>query len=228
MEKIKFLFVNLLIFVILSSGVSPALSQNETATPTPNQTTAAPTVTATTPATPAVTPVPTVAKFRVGPTVRLRPVTDVIKRNQDGIIEVYVDNPSLNDVKLTIEARISVPSGFHVYGQQFGMSGGAGTVTGIFEAPPGTGRVIPIAIKVDESARLGSHSLQFTATYWPGDNKDSYQVQSLTYSVNVMEASAEPKKPPEGAETPASKIPGFIGVLAIVSILAVARLLSRK
>ncbi|MCG2728384.1 MAG: hypothetical protein L6244_07045, partial [Candidatus Methanoperedenaceae archaeon] len=61
MEKIKFLFVNLLIFVILSSGITPALSLNET---TPNQTTAAPTVAATTPATPAVTPVPTVAKFR--------------------------------------------------------------------------------------------------------------------------------------------------------------------
>lgn len=236
MEKIKFLFVNLLLFVILSSGVSPALSQiNETATPT-----ATPTVTAT-PAAPTATATPTVAattaaptaaatpaKFRVGPTVRLRPVTDVIERTQDGIVEIYMDNPSLNDVTLKVEARVSVPSGIHLYGQSFGQAGAAGTVMGTFEIPPGGVRTINVAIKADKSARIGSHSLQFTVLYWPDDNKDNYQPISLTYGVTVKEASEEPEKPPEGAGTPTTKIPGFGAVLAIFGVFAIARLLSRK
>lgn len=149
----------------------PSLAQNETATPTA---TPSPTVIVTTaPPTPTATPVPTVAKFRVGPTVRLRPVTDVIERNQDGIVEIYMDNPSLNDVTLSVEARVSVPSGIHVYGQSFGQAGAAGMVMGTFEVPPGTARTINVAIKANKSARIGSHSLQFTGLYWPGDNKDN-------------------------------------------------------
>lgn len=229
MEK-RLLFVSVLVLGIVLSGVSPSLALNETATPTPANTTPAPTptvVVTTAPATPAPTPVPTEAKFRVGPTVRLRPVIDVIERNQDGIVEIYMDNPTLNDVTLTVEARVAVPSGIHVYGQGFGSAGAAGMVMGTFEVPPGNARTINVAIKADKSARIGSHSLQFTGLYWPGDNKDKYQPISLTYNVNIKEASEEPEKPPEGAETPA-KIPGFAGVLAIVSILAVARLLSKK
>ena len=52
-------------------------------------------------------------KFRVGPTVVLRPVNDVITKDEDGLVELYVDNPSLNDVTLNVDARISVPSGIH-------------------------------------------------------------------------------------------------------------------
>lgn len=226
METKKFVFVNLLVFAILSGGVSPALSQNETATPTVTAT-----VTATaTPAetTEAPTAMATPGKFRVGPTVRLRPVVDVIERNQDGLVELYMDNPSLNDVTLNVEARVSVPSGIHVYGQGFGMAGAAGTVMGIFEIPPGVARTISVSIKADKSARIGSHSMQFSGLYWPGENKDNYQPISLTYGVNVKAASEEPEKPPEGAETPASSIPGFAGVLAIVSILGAVHLLSRN
>jgi hypothetical protein len=230
-KAIKFLFVNLLIFVILSSGVSPALSQNETATPTPNATTAAPTVTATTAApTAAATP----AKFRVGPSVTLRPVTDVIEANQDGIAELFMNNPSLNDVTLNVDARVSVPSGIHVYGQSFGQAAGAGVVAGTFSVPPGTSRTIIVVVKADKSARIGSHTLSFTGLYWPGDDKDNYQPLSLTYPITVKEASknpesaeiSNPEKVPKGAETP--KVPGFGAVLAIFGVLAIARLLSRK
>ncbi|MFA4935384.1 MAG: PGF-CTERM sorting domain-containing protein [Candidatus Methanoperedens sp.] len=242
MKTLKLLFVNLLIFVILAS---PALSQNDTnatATPTVTATTAAPTATATpaattavstptvvvttAPATPAVTPVPTEGKFRVGPTVNLRPVTDVVEKNQDAIVELYMDNSDLNDVTLTVEARITVPSGIHVYGQGFGLAGAAGVVMGRFEVPPGTARTISVNIKADESARIGSHSIKFTGLYYPGANKDNYQPISLTYPVTVKEASKEiPEETPAG--TPKG-IPGFGAVLAIFGVFAIARLLSRK
>ncbi len=237
MKTLKHLFVSLLIFAILAS---PALSQNDTnATATPAATTAAPTAAATTaaptatvvvttaPATPAVTPVPTEGKFRVGPTVNLRPVTDVVEKNQDAIVELYMDNPGLNDVTLTVEARITVPSGIHVYGQGFALAVGGGVAMGQFEVPPGTARIISVNIKADESARIGSHSIKFTGLYYPGSNKDNYQPISLTYPVTVKAASKE--IPPEGTTTPTPKgIPGFGAVLAIFGVFAIARLLSRK
>ncbi len=255
MKTLKLLLVNLLIFVILAS---PALSQtNETtpnqtttaptvaattaaptATATPAATTAAPTVVATT-AAPTATPVPTAAapgKFRVGPSVTLRPVVDVIETNQDGIVELFMNNPSLNDVTLNVDARVGVPSGIHVYGESFGQAAGAGQVYGTFSVPPGTARTIAIVIKADKSARIGSHTLSFTGLYWPDDNKDNFQPLSLTYSVTVKEPSkspesAEPSNPkavPAGAETPKVQIPGFGAVLAIFGVFAIARLLSRK
>ncbi len=235
MKTLRILFVNLLVFVILTS---PALSQNE---PTPNQTTASPTVAATT-AVPTVTatPVPTATaavtegKFRVGPSVTLRPVTDVIEATQDGIVELFMNNPSLNDVTLNVDARVSVPSGIHVYGQSFGEGAGAGVVAGTFTVPPGTSRTIILVIKADKSARIGSHTLQFTGLYWPGDNKDNFQPISLTYPVTIKEPSknpesADPSNPesvPKGAETP--KAPGFGAVMAILGVFAMAHLLSRK
>lgn len=235
MKTLKLLIVNLLVLMMLTS---PALSQNET---TPVETTIVPTVTATT-AVPTVTativPTATAAvtpgKFRVGPSVTLRPVTDVIESTQDGIVELFMNNPSLNDVTLNVDARVSVPSGIHVYGQSFGEAAGAGVVAGTFSVPSGTSRTIILVIKADKSARIGSHSLQFTGLYWPGDNKDDFQPISLTYPVTIKEPSknpdsADPSNPgavPEGAETP--KTPGFGVVLGIFGVFAVARLLSRK
>ena len=77
-------------------------------------------------------------KFRVGPTVVLRPANDVITENEDGLVELYIDNPSLNEVTLNVDARISVPSGIHVSGQGFAQAGAAGTVYGTFSVPPGS------------------------------------------------------------------------------------------
>ncbi|MCX9025090.1 MAG: PGF-CTERM sorting domain-containing protein [Candidatus Methanoperedens sp.] len=240
MKTFKLLFVNLLILVILAS---PALSQtndttNQTTTATVTATTTATTVPTTVATTVAVTATaaPTTGKFRVGPSVTLRPVTDVIDTNQDGIVELFMNNPSLNDVTLNVDARISVPSGIHVYGQSFGEAAGAGVVAGTFSVPPGTSRTIIVVIKADSSARLGSHTLQFTGLYWPDDNKDAFQPLSLTYPVTVNAASKNPTSPdianpsavPTGAETPKVQIPGFGVLLAIFGVFAIARLLSRK
>ncbi|MDY6964871.1 MAG: hypothetical protein SVM80_02710 [Halobacteriota archaeon] len=108
----------------------------ETSTPTP-------TTTPTPTATPTVTPTSTStteseAKFRVGPVVRLRPVNDVITANEDGLVELFMSNPSLNDVTLHVDTYINAPSGIHVYGEGFGQAAAAGTIYGTFDVPPGT------------------------------------------------------------------------------------------
>jgi len=227
MKNIRILGVILLVFV---SMAMPALSQNET---TPNATTA-PTVTATTAAPTTAAPTATAAvtqgKFRVGPSITLRPVTEVIEANQDGIVELFMNNPSLNDVTLTVDAQVKVPSGIHVYGESFGQGAGAGVVAGTFSVPPGTSRIITVTVKADKSARLGSHTLSFTGLYWPGDDKDHYQPLSLTYSVTVKEPSkVVPDEPKTTAtEAPKSQIPGFGVVLGIFGVLTIAGLLSRK
>ncbi len=234
MKTIRILSVILLVFVSLAI---PALSQNETTpvatTSTPNvtATTAVPTTVPPTTAVPTATAAVTPGKFRVGPSVTLRPVTEVIEANQDGIVELFMNNPSLNDVTLNVDARISVPSGIHVYGESFGQGAGAGVVAGTFSVPPGTSRTIVVTIKADKSARIGSHTLMFTGLYWPGDDKDNFQPLSLTYSVNVKEPSKDAESTPKtttAAETPKSQIPGFGVILGIFGVLTVARLLSRK
>ncbi len=175
-------------------------------------------------------PVTTSGKFRVGPSVTLRPVTDVIEANQDGIVELFMSNPSLNDVTLNVDARVSVPSGIHVYGESFGQAAGAGVVAGTFSVPPGTSRTIILTIKADRSARIGSHTIQFTGLYYPDENKDAYNPMSLTYSITVKEPSNKPEEPPKEAQANAipSKTPGFGVILAIFGVFAIARLLSRK
>ncbi len=146
-------------------------------------------------------------EFRVGPSVTLRPVTDVIDANQDGLVELYMNNPSFNDVTLNVDARVSVPSGIHVYGESFGQTAGTGQVYGTFSVPPGTARTISVVIKADNSARIGSHTLQFTGLYWPGDNRENYQPLSLTYSVNVKEPSNNPESPAPSTPTPTTPSP---------------------
>jgi len=232
-QTIKKILLMLCVVSVIAAGLPVALAQtNESNATNVTPTVATPVVT--TP--PVATPVPTEGKFRVGPSVTLRPVTDLIETNQDGIVELFMNNPSLNEVTLNVDARISVPSGIHVYGQSFGEGAGAGVVAGTFSVPPGTSRTIILVITADKSARIGSHSIMFTGLYWPGNNKDNFQPLSLTYSVTVKEPSknpesADPSNPgavPKGAETPKQSIPGFGVVLAIFGVFAIARLMSRK
>lgn len=165
-------------------------------------------------------------KFRVGPTVVLRPVNDVITENEDGVIELYIDNPSLNDVTLNVDARISVPSGIHVYGQGFGQTGAAGTVYGTFSVPPGTARTIYIDVKGE---KVGSSTVHFSGMYWPGDNKDNYNPISLTHPFEIKEPSANLEETPDfekvtgvNAEAEGSvSAPGFGVLIAAIGLIGV-------
>ena len=165
-------------------------------------------------------------KFRVGPTVVLRPVKDVITKNEDGLVELYIDNPSLNDVTLNVDARISVPAGIHVYGQGFAQTGAAGTVYGIFSVPPGNARTIYIDIKGD---KVGTSTIHFSGLYWPGDNKDDYNPISLSHPFVVKEASENPGEAPSFDENGGVKAqgegsfsaPGFGILIAVIGLLGV-------
>ena len=135
------------------------------------------------------------AKFREGPIVTLRPVTDEINSSQDGLIELFISNPSLNDVTLNGDIYVSVPSGIHVYGQGFGLAGAGGTVYAQFSCPPGTARTIYLNIKADETAVGRTPFIHFEGLYYPGENKDAYNPISLTHPFKVVQASPDPLDP---------------------------------
>ena len=144
---------------------------------------------------PVITPPPTVPEkntFRVGPVVRLRPLTDEISISQDGLVELFFSNPSLNEVELHADVYISVPSGIHVHGEGFGQASAAGTVYGQFDVPPGTARTININIKADETAAGKTHFVHFSGLYYPDANKDAYNPISLTHPFKVLEPSVRP------------------------------------
>lgn len=164
-------------------------------TPTPSPVTYSPTPPITyNPAPPPIVdtpkPSPSVTKkkdnFRTGPTVNLRPVKDEISKSEDGLIELYMDNPSLNDIVMYADVRISVPSGINVYGQGFGDAGSAGVLHGTFDISPGKSRTIQMTVKAEKT---GEFLIKFSGTYWPGNNKDAFQPISLTHSFKVHDIS---------------------------------------
>ena len=213
--------------LLLCLSVVPAMAQeNDTAANVTNITaTATPTIEPT--ATKTATPVPTEAKFRVGPTVTLRPVNDVINKSQDGLVELYMNNPSLNDVTLTADVQISVPSGIHVYGEGFGYGGAAGTVAGKFTVPPGTVRTIHVNLKGE---KVGDFTVHFTGLYWPDDDKDAFQQISLTHPLTVKEPSPKPLDPKPTGEDGAKELPYtyiIVGCLAVIAIVVIAMMLKK-
>ena len=214
--------ISICIMGFMLSGSVVGAEENATANATESLTA---TATATVSPTEVPTAEPTEAKFRVGPTVTLRPVNDVIDKSQDGLVELYMNNPSLNDVTLTADVQISVPSGIHVYGEGFGYGGAAGTVAGKFEVPPGTVRTININIK---SEKTGDFTIHFTGLYWAGDDKDAFQQISLTHPLKVNEPSPNPMDSQPTNETVKNKLPISSGFLTVIALAFVALVIRRS
>ena len=165
-------------------------------------------------------------KFRVGPTVRLRPLNSEINKSADGLVEVFMNNPNLNDVTLEVDMAVDVPSDIYVYAADGGMTGGAGTVTGHFTVPPGSSRTITLHIKGE---KVGTFPVHFTGMYWPGSNKDKWNPISLDSSFKVIEPSTDIQPMPTSTPKHTFAItPGFGVATSLVFILMMVFLLKRK
>ena len=156
-----------------------ATAPSPTPVPTPTNTPRPPDPTPT----PAATPVPPVfesvqSAFRVGPTVRLRPVNDMIDRDMDGIVELLFRNPVLNDAIMVVDLTISLPAGFHLYGEGFATDIAAGAASGSFEVPSGQSRTIFLNLKAEKTGRTIVH---LSGAYWPKGTKDLFNPVSLTH-----------------------------------------------
>ena len=125
---------------------------------------------------------------RIGPTVNLRPVKDDIIISEDGLIELYIDNPVINEEIMHADVKISVPSGISMNGQGFGNAESAGILHGVFDIYPGQAITIQMTIKAEKT---GEFLTKFSGLYWLGDNKNNYQPISLTHTIKVREIPEE-------------------------------------
>jgi len=196
---------------------TPSPTQSPTPTPTPTPSPAPPTPTATTTA-------PTGGeKFRVGPVVKLRPLNDVACPGEDGLIELYMSNPSLNDVTLTVEVWVEIPSGIHVSGEGFAVDTAAGVAHALFEVTPGTSKTVHVNIKPIGSYEEREVFIHAYGYYWPGQNKDNSYPISLTHPFKIRK-TCPPTPTPPSTPTP----PGFEAIFAIAVILLAAYLVIRR
>jgi len=130
--------------------------------------------------------------IRVGPTVRLSANQTVVTNSQDAIVDLFWDNSALNEVTMKIEVTVDVPTGLYLYSQQGGMACAAGTCKGLFSAPPGKVRNLPIIVKADAK---GDYFLHLLGRYWPEGDPDQWNPISLTTPIKVREASPAPADP---------------------------------
>ena len=102
-------------------------------------------------------------------------------------------NPSVNDVPLSVDIVLTVPSNVHVYGDGFACAGsGAGACTGSFTILPAQSKTAVINFKGD---KVGGYQVQFTGYWWPGENKDMRQPISLTHPFKVISPSKDLSEP---------------------------------
>ena len=144
--------------------------------------------------------------FRQGPTVRLRPVNDVIDQNKDGIVEVLFRNPALNETVMVVDLTVSVPAGIHIYGEGYAQSSAAGAASNTYRVLPGQGQTLKLFIK---SEKVGRYTIDFSSVYWPEGNKDLNNPVSLTHPFDVRAASPDPfsASPTDPSEQPAAAAP---------------------
>ena len=161
--------------------------------------------------------------FRVGPTVSLRPLDSEINKSQEGIVEFFLNNPSLNDCTLEVDLAVDVPSDIYIYSQDGGISGGAGTVTGHFTVPPGSSRTTALHIK---GGKGGTFPVHFSGIYWPGNNKDKWDSITLDSSFNVLEGT--PTLTPTPTSVPVPKPAPGLGVASLIFIFLMVFCLRRK
>ena len=132
--------------------------------------------------------------FREGPTSRFRPLNDQISAGRDGIVEMFMSNPSVNDVSITFDMIITVPMGLHVLGAQgfscartyIGVA--AGDCSTIFTIDPGQAELGLLHVKAE---KIGHYQVHLSGYWWPGDNKDLRQPISLSHSFTVSEPSTD-------------------------------------
>ncbi len=169
-----------------------ATPPTSTPVPAPTNTPPAPTNTMTPTNTPGPTPTPPESiqeAFRQGPTVRLRPVNDVIDQNKDGIVEVLFRNPALNETVMVVDLTVSVPAGIHIYGEGYAQSTAAGAASNTYRVVPGQSQTVKLFIK---SEKVGQYTIDFSSVYWPEGNKDLNNPVSLTHPFDVRAPSPDP------------------------------------
>lgn len=136
--------------------------------------------------------------WRVPPDVILRVQEDTVRRNQDGVIELFINNPSLNTIPVSVDILLNTPSGTFVWGQELASGGGAGAINGSFIVNPGISRTVTIFVK---SNNIGDQFIHSRVFWWPGEQRDAFKQINQTNRFTVVDASEVATEPPKGVST---------------------------
>jgi hypothetical protein len=170
--------------------------------------------------TPTETTTPEKNHFRSAPIVKIRPANKIVKKDQPTLLEFYFSNPPVNDVTLTVDVYISVPSGVQISAQGFSYDSGAGVLHGIFKIRPGDSRTIDAEVI---SAEPGDYYIKAQVIYYPNDDKNSYRQISLTHPFKVepfkVETSISESNESSKDDNKNKQEPGFEAVFAILSTI---------
>lgn len=146
------------------------------------------------------------SEMRVSPTVRLQVNRTVVSKDQDALIDIFWDNSSLNEKDIEIEVLVQVPTGLYLHSEIGAIACSAGTCKGLFKAPPGSTRNMPIIVKADA---VGDYFLNMNGRYWPKGEPDAWNPVNLSTPIYVTGASQNPKEF-DAAENIGAGVPGTV------------------
>ena len=93
--------------------------------------------------------------FRLEPTVTVQSFNSEIDKKQNGTVEFFLKNPSLNNVTLEVDMDISVPSDItYIYSEDGSLSRGVGSVNKHFSLPPGTSKTVTLNLKGEKDRHI--------------------------------------------------------------------------
>ena len=169
---------------------------------------------------------------RVGPSVRLNAVRNVINSDQDAKVDLYYANSELNDLPIRIEVAVDIPAGLFLYSQDSSMACAAGRCLGVFTAAPGTVRNMPIIVKSD---RPGDYFVRLNSRFWPEGQPDRWAPVALSIPIRAVQSSPDPSlavptdprdapgwTQPAGSSRPWFLTPAAILGYAVLAIVVIA------
>ena len=160
--------------------------------------------------------------FKMAPSVVFQPANTKITKDAGGAIELYIENPEVNDATLHVCVNIYVPPNLYVYGLSGGV-GGTGVVTATFDIAPGRHKRVKALIR---PTRTGVYILDCTATYYPVGHEELASNISSSYEMTV-ESTPTPKPPVTPTPEP-KPVSGFEAMFVITGVLGVFYLLMRQ
>ncbi len=164
--------------------------------------------------------------FRLAPTVSLTTSKTTVEADKPALLTLSMINPSINDVSLTVQAILKVPSGVGISATSF-VAGGSNQFTGDFVVPPGGERHVTIQVTSDE---VGDKLVESQILYYPAENRDAFQQLQQTIKVTVKEKSKVLNPPPIDDNQTATprRSPGFEVAVGLAALLAVALPLRKR
>lgn len=155
--------------------------------------------------------------FRFGPTVIFQSLNSEINKTQNGTVELFLKNPSLNNVTLEADMNVSAPSNIRIYSEEGDISSAISTVNEHFSVLPGSSKTVTLHI-IGE--RTGTFSVHSNINYWPDKNKNYLSTMSQDSSFEVTQFSNSTQSTPRSShDTPGLGVASSILILMMLCIL---------